>query len=254
MKDHHIQTFKDSPLTFKMIHIEGGTFDMGSNDKEAYGDEKPVHPVTLRPFYMAEFPVTQALWSWVMKETDMSDPSDFKGDNHPVEQVSWLNITEEFLPRLNDMTKGLRSEGSFYALPTEAQWEYAAKGGIYQKDFPFKYAGSNKLNEVGWYAENSHYETKPVGLKTPNLLGLYDMSGNVWEWCEDQWHETYESAPDDGSAWVDKDGDTERVRRGGTWFFNAQNCRATGRFLYTPSYPLSQRPFGFRLVLAFPSV
>ena len=248
----HIQTFKDSPLTFKMIHIEGGTFDMGSNDEEATSWEKLVHTVTLKDFKMAEFPVTQALWFWVMKDTDMSDPSYFKGDNHPVEQVSWLDITEGFLPRLDEMTKGLRPEGSSYALPTEAQWEYAAKGGVYQKEYLFKYMGSNKLNEVGWYGDNSHSETKPVGLKTPNLLHLYDMSGNVFEWCKDQWHAIYEGAPDDGSAWVDKEKDSNRVRRGGSWRNDVWHCRSANRNNDTPSY--RDDFIGFRLVLVSPSV
>ena len=249
---NHIQTFKDNPLTFTMIHIEGGTFEMGSHDEEVYDDEKHVHSVSIRPFYMAEFIVTQALWAWVMKKTDMNDPSYFKGENRPVEQVSWDDITKEFLPRLNELTQSLRPENSIYCLPTEAQWEYAAKGGIYQKELLFKYAGSNKLNEVGWYSENSHRETKPFGLKTPNLLGLYDMSGNVWEWCEDQWHDTYEGAPDDGSAWVDREEGTNRVRRGGSWFINAQSCRSTLRNNITPSDRSGS--FGFRLALVFPSV
>jgi formylglycine-generating enzyme len=252
MTNHHIQTFKDSPLSFKMIHIEGGTFDMGSNDEAAFGDEKLVHPVTVCSFHIAEFPVTQALWAEVMKDTDMPDPAYFKGHNHPVETVSWDDITEGFLPKLNEMTKGLRPEGSVYRLPTEAQWEYAAKGGTHQKDFLFKYAGSNKLNEVGWYDKNSHGETKPVGLKTPNLLGLYDMSGNVWEWCADHWHDTYEGAPDDGSAWGDREEGTYRVQRGGSWYFYAQFCRSTYRDYSTPSY--RNYTIGFRLVLVYPSV
>ena len=184
MKDHR-QTFKNNPLTFKMIAIQGGTFDMGSDDNEASDYEKPVHKVTLSDYWLGEYPVTQAVWAYVMQGTDMADTAHFKGANRPVEQVSWDDIVEHFLPKLNALTKGVRPAGTEYRLPTEAQWEYAAKGGKYWKTYPVKYSGGDKLNEVGWYRENSHDETKPVGLKTPNLLGLYDMSGNVYEWCED---------------------------------------------------------------------
>jgi formylglycine-generating enzyme len=249
---HHLQTFKDNPFAFTMRYVEGGTFDMGGKDDEAYDDEKPVHSVTVADFSMGEYPVTQALWAIVMHDTDMSDPSRFKGDNHPVERVSWEDITHVFLPKLNEMTEGLREKGSFYRLPTEAEWEYAAKGGTCQTEFSFKYAGGNKLNEVGWYDENSHSETKPVGLKSPNFSGLYDMSGNVYEWCEDQWHSNYDGAPNDGSAWLDREEDTSRVLRGGDWLNIARLCRPTLRGNYAPS---DRNNFiGFRLVIVLPSV
>lgn len=236
--------FENTPAAFEMLWVEGGVFDMGSNAKEAYDDEKPVHKVQVSSFWMGEFAVTQALWAYVMKE----NPSDFKGANRPVENVSYNDIVEEFLPRLNSMT------GHAYRLPTEAEWEYAAKGGKYGQKYPFTYAGSNKLEEVGWYDENSQHETQAVGLKTPNLLGLYDMSGNVREWCSDWYAEDfYRSStvavsvnpvgPATGSF---------RVFRGGSWLGDALLCRATFRYDSTPTF--RNNYVGFRLVLSFSPV
>ena len=236
----------------EMIFVEGGTFRMGDN-----ADEKKNHLVKLDSFHIGKFPVTQALWKVVMNGENSSY---FKGDNHPVEQVSWEDITEGFLPRLNEMTKLLRPEGSFYRLPTEAEWEYAARGGQYWADFPFTYSGSNKLNEVGWYDDNSHSETKPVGLKTPNLLGIHDMSGNVWEWCND-WYGNYEDVIKQSKkdvktgAIVNPIGvekGTNRMLRGGGWDYDAENCRSAFRYLYPPS--IRGYYVGFRLVLVTPSV
>ena len=262
--ENHLQIFKDHPLSFSMIAIEGGTFDMGSDDSEAFDREKPVHSVSLTNYWMGEYLVTQALWAYVMQDTDMPDPSNFKGANRPVEQVSWNDINDVFLPKLNKMTEGIRPKGTLYRLPTEAEWEYAARGGKYWKEFSFKYAGSDKLNEVGWYYENSHEETKPVGLKMPNLLGLYDMSGNVWEWCSDKrkdYEQNYEEVirvsikdPLTG-ALINPSGVTEgqnRVYRGGSWIGLAQFCRPTNRNFGTPAD--RGHDIGFRLVLSFPSV
>jgi formylglycine-generating enzyme len=245
---HHLQTFKDNPFSFTMRHVEGGTFDMGSDDTDAYGYEKPIHSVSVAEFKMCEYPVTQVLWAIVMHDTDMPNPSNFKGENYPVRRVSWDDITNIFLPKLNDMTKDLRPKGSFYRLPTEVEWEFAAKGGKDWSNTPFKYAGSNKLNEVGWHGGNSHSETKPVGLKTPNFLGLYDMSGNVYEWCQDKWHSNYYGAPNDGTAWLGEKEGTIRVLRGGDWYGHAVLCRSTARNGCTP-VPSSN--MGFRLVLDF---
>ena len=249
---HHVQAFNNNPFTLTMRHVEGETFSMGSTEKDAFDDEKIVHAVTVPSFSMGEYLVTQALWAIVMHDTGMPDPSHFKGENHPVENVSWEDITNIFLPKLNEMTKDLRPKDSFYRLPTESEWEFAAKSGKNWANKPFKYAGSNKLNEVGWFEENSHAETKPVGLKTPNFLGLYDMSGNVYEWCEDQWHSTYEGAPNDGSAWLGEKEGANRVLRGGNWDNFAQYCRST----YRNTYASSDRTtfIGFRLTLVSPSV
>ncbi|NUO01598.1 MAG: formylglycine-generating enzyme family protein [Saprospiraceae bacterium] len=226
------QSIPGTSLSFDMISIEGGSFRMGSEDPEALDREKPAHPVTVPSFYMAKYPVTQALWKAVMG----NNPSWFQGDQRPVERVSWDNA-QVFIKKLNERT------GESYRLPTEAEWEYAARGGIYGKGF--KYAGSNKLKEVGWYSKNSHGETKPVGLKFPNELGLYDMSGNVWEWCEDVWHDTYKGAPKDGSAWL-KGGDQHiRVVRGGSWDVNSGNCRVADRNWSVLDYRFFN--IGFRL-------
>jgi formylglycine-generating enzyme len=249
---HHVQTFKDNPFSFTMRHVEGGTFDMGSNDKNAHIYEQYIHPVSLHDYWMGELTVTQALWAFVMKDTDMAIPSHFEGDNYPVESVSWEEITKMFLPKLNKMTESFRPKDSLYRLPTESEWEYAVKGGKYQHVFAFKYAGSNKLNEIGWYAGNSNDEIQSVGLKTQNVLGLYDMNGNVWEWCQDQWHESYENAPNDGSAWVDKSEDSYRVYRGGSFLTRADCCHSTYRRTNTPTFRYYD--IGFRLVLASPSV
>jgi len=226
------QLLPGTGLSFDMISIEGGSFLMGSEDPEAREREKPVHPVTVPSFYMAKYPVTQALWKAVMG----NNPSYFQGDKRPVEQVSW-DDAQAFIQQLNERT------GENYRLPTEAEWEYAARGGIYGQGF--KYAGSNKLKEVGWYDGNSHGETKPVGLKFPNELGLYDMNGNVWEWCQDVWHENYEGAPSDGSAWMEGSDQALRVVRGGSWFIDTDYCRVAYRNWYYQDYRGGN--FGFRL-------
>ncbi len=199
-------------------------------------------------FYMGKYPVLQALWTAVMGE----NPSYFKGENHPVETVSWDAICEEggFLDRLNQCSeaKALRqADGKQFRLPSESQWEYAARGGAASLGFP--YAGSHRLAEVAWYEDNSYGETHPVGLKAPSELGLHDMSGNVREWCADQYHSDYNNAPEDGSAWIDdaKDNGT-RVLRGGSWSGISRNCRSSLRHYYYPD--LRSGNGGFRLVRA----
>ncbi len=221
-----------------MICVEGGAFLMGSEGEEASSWEKPVHEVQLDSFYIGKFPVTQALWKAVMNE----NPSFFNGDSRPVESVSWENA-QQFLDKLNEIT------GKAYRLPTEAEWEYAARGG--QQGKGYKYAGSNKLKEVGWYWENAHFETKAVGLKYPNELGIFDMSGNVWEWVEDHWHGNYNGAPADGSAWVDREEGMSRVLRGGSWGDDPRNCRCTIRDDDRPQIRVND--VGFRLALPLQS-
>ncbi len=225
---------------YRLMHVPGGEFLMGADeaDTEAQDREKPAHRVRLDDFYIGRFPVTQDLWEAVMRE----NPSRFKGPRRPVETVSWNDITEQFLPRLQETT------GGRYRLPTEAEWEYAARGGPFWKEEDFRYAGSEVLQQVGWYDENSGDATRDVGLLLPNALGLYDMSGNVWEWCADDWHSDYNGAPTDGSAWVDSpERGSRRVLRGGSWSNSAVRCRVSYRII---SDPVNRNgDFGFRVVL-----
>ncbi|MCB0544853.1 MAG: formylglycine-generating enzyme family protein [Saprospiraceae bacterium] len=227
------------PEPFAMIPIDGGAFLMGSDkkaDPDAFDDEFPRHEVRVPGFLLGRYPVTQELWEAVTGD----NPSFFKGKKRPVEQVSWED-TQIFIKKLNEKT------GELFRLPSEAEWEYAARGGPHKS--PYRYAGSDKLKEVGWFGSNSHRETKPVGLKAPNELGLYDMSGNVWEWCEDDWDVDYQKAPDNGSAWIDSpDRGSNRVNRGGSYFNDAQNCRVAYRNNNTPSN--RNRNLGFRLALS----
>jgi len=212
----------------EMIFVEGGTFMMGKK-----GIAEPVHEVTLSDFYIGKYPVTQAQWQAVMG----ANPSYFKGcDDCPVEKVSWEDV-QEFIKKLNAKT------GKNYRLPTEAEWEYVARGGKQSKGFT--YAGSNKLDEVGWYDGNSSSKTHPVGQKKPNELGIHDMSGNVWEWVEDCWNDSYKGAPTDGSAWRSGDS-SRRVVRGGAWYNDGDLCRASVRLRYNSGY--RNDDVGFRVL------
>ena len=221
-------------VSFKMIYVEGGSFLMGATaeqGRDAYRDEKPAHRVTLDDYYIGETVVTQALWKAVMGD----NPSHFKGDNQSVENVSWEDC-QGFLKQLNKMT------GKTFRLPTEAEWEYAARGG--RKSRGFKYAGSNNIDEVAWYDDNSEGRIHPVKQKAANELELYDMNGNVWEWCQD-WYGSYSSSaqtnptgPSSGSS---------RVVRGGSWSNLARGCRVAYRNYCAPHFRFND--FGFRLVL-----
>ncbi len=167
------QTFTVNGVSFKMIFVEGGTFTMGATaelESDALGGEKPTHRVTLSSYMIGETEVTQELWQAVMG----GNPSLHKGARNPVEWVSW-NDCQEFIDKLNRLT------GRKFGLPTEAQWEYAARGGNRSKGY--KYSGSNNIDELAWYDGNSG--THLVATKKPNELGIYDMSGNLWEWCQD---------------------------------------------------------------------
>ncbi len=230
-------------VPFRMIEVLGGEFDMGAEkDEVAFDWERPVHNVRVSTFWMGEFPVTQELWVAVMGD----NPAYFSGMDRPVESVSWLDITKRFLPALQELTN------REYRLPTEAEWEFAARGAstsLSKLPPNSKYAGGNRLEDVAWYTENSHRETKVVGLKQPNALGLYDMSGNVVEWCADHWHENYDAAPVDGSAWIDGENERHfRVFRGGAWYDSPLYCRVSYRFSAYPGYVSSDR--GFRLVVS----
>ena len=228
------ETIEVNGVRFKMIHVKGGTFMMGSTSDpkvDTWSDEFPIHRVTLSSFSISEMQVTQELWNAVMKY----NVSEFKGDKLPVENVSWEDC-QEFIRKLNDETK------RNFRLPTEAEWEYAARGG--NKSQGYKYAGSDNLNEVAWYGGNSAKKTHEVGKKKPNELGLYDMSGNVWECCND-WYDNYSSSsqnnpqgPSSGSL---------RVCRGGSWGSNERRCRVSRRGSITPDNRSSV--LGLRLAL-----
>ena len=216
----------------EMVYVKGGTFTMGATAEQgsdAYSNEKPTHSVTLSDYYIGKYEVTQAQWKAIMG----TNPSNCKGDNLPVENVSWNDI-QEFSTKLNAQT------GKKFRLPTEAEWEYAARGGNQSKGY--KYSGSNKISEVAWYGDNSNSKTHPVGQKTPNELGVYDMSGNVWEWCQDRWgsysssSQTNPTGPSSGSI---------RVLRGGGWYSIARYCRVSLRNCYSPDFRSDY--YGFRL-------
>ena len=243
------ETFTVNGVSFKMVAVEGGTFMMGATAEQgsdAYDDEKPAHQVTLSGYSIGETEVTQALWQAVMG----SNPSWFtptqgysQNLQRPVERVTW-NDCQTFITKLNQMT------GKNFRLPTEAEWEYAARGGKLSQGY--KYAGSNNIGDVAWYWDNipsqssgtAGYGTQPVATKAPNELGIYDMSGNVYEWCQD-WYGVYTSdaqtnptGPASGSY---------RVIRGGSWDSDAGDCRVSGRGLINPSNTLHF--LGLRLAL-----
>jgi formylglycine-generating enzyme required for sulfatase activity len=200
--------------------------------------------VQVEAFYIGVYQVTQVLWKSVMGEGN--NPSRFLGDNRPVEQVSWFDC-QDFIKQLNILTKSKRITNGMgaYRLPTEAEWEYAACGG--NLNARYKYAGSDKLKEVGWFGDNSAKETLEVGKLLPNSLGLFDMSGNVSEWVEDHWHDSYLNAPKDVRVWLTGEILNRRVLRGGSNFLNARECRITARAGNPPGYRFDD--FGFRLAM-----
>ena len=222
-------------ICIEMVKVEGGTFMMGATSemKNPNSNEKPVHQVTLtNDYYMGKYEVTQALWQAVMG----SNPSEYKGDNLPVETVSW-NDCQKFISKLNSLT------GRMFRLPTEAEWEYAARGG--KESRGYQYSGSSNISDVAWYDENSGSKTHPVGTKQANELGIYDMTGNVWEWCSD-WYSSYSSSSQTNPT--GSDSGSARVSRGGGWFNDASYCRLSVRFYYTPDFRLDI--LGLRLALS----
>ena len=229
------QTITVNGVSFTMIKVEGGTFQMGATSEQGSdvdSGEKPVHSVTLSDYYIGETEVTQKLWEAVMG----SNPSHFWGDERPVEQVSW-NDSKEFIEKLNNLT------GKNFRLPTEAEWEYAARGG--NKSQGYKYSGSNNVEDVAWYLDNSSSRTQHVKTKSPNELGIYDMSGNVWEWCED-WYGSYSSGPQTNPTGPSSGSD--RVLRSDSWNSRAWNCRVSCRSFINPDFRGSY--IGFRLALS----
>lgn len=222
------QTFTANGVQFTMIRVEGGTYTMGATSEQgsdARDNEKPAHSVSVGTFYIGEIEVTQALWQAVMG----SNPSYFKGSQRPVENVSW-NDCQTFISKLNSLT------GKNFRLPTEEEWEYAARGG--NKSRHTKYSGSSDVGSVAWYCDNSGDQTHDVKTKQPNELGIYDMSGNVWEWTSSYWRDDYNSSIDT----------SRRVYRGGGWLENDVPCIVTFRDTLEPSSFL-QSHNGLRLAL-----
>lgn len=217
-----------------MVYIDGGTFMMGATineDSEAWINESPIHKVNLSSFYIGRYEVTQEEWDLLMDY----NYSNFKGSKHPVERVSWSDC-QIFIKKLNELT------GKKFRLPTEAEWEYAARGG--NKSEKYSYSGNNNASTVGWYIKTSDESTHDVGTKLPNELGLYDMSGNVFEWCQD-WYAEYsniEQTNPQGPV-----SGTKRVVRGGGWNSTPRALRVSWRV----SGPEDSRAFelGFRLAL-----
>ena len=244
-------------VELEMLLIPGGTFWMGSPDTEAERDinESPEHQVTISEFYLGKFPVTQTQWREVatlpkIHRSLSLHPSDFEGDDRPVEQVSWYDAIE-FCHRLSDYT------GDLYRLPSEAEWEYACRAGT---TTPFCYGDTlttNLANYDGNYTYNDgkpgiyRHGTTPIDtFGTVNAFGLSDLHGNVWEWCADSWHENYQDAPRDGQAWEDPEGGTYRMLRGGAWYCLPGLCRSAQRHWNQPD--IGGSGIGLRVVRSLP--
>jgi formylglycine-generating enzyme required for sulfatase activity len=230
-------------ITLNLVAIPGGNFMMGSPEGEGNSSEKPQHEVTVPPFFMGKYPITQAQWRAIASlpkvERELNpSPSRFQGNDRPVEQVSWYDAVE-FCARLSKLT------GKEYRLPSEAEWEYACRA-LTTTPFYFgetiatelaNYNGKYTYTSYAWEATGvNRQETTPVGTFPPNAFGLYDLHGNVWEWCADDWHENYKGAPDDGSAWLDKNNNRSQKKRekrsplrGGSWHGNPSICRSACR-------------------------
>lgn len=231
-------------LFLDMVYIPGGRFSMGSPATETsrQGSEGPQHQVTVPTFFMGKYPITQAQWQAIMGK----NPAQFQGTDRPIEQVSWQDATA-FCQKLSELT------GQDYRLPSEAEWEYAARAGT---STPFC-VGPTLTTDLANYDGNYTYGRGPrgtfrkattaVGQFAPNAFGLYDMHGQVWEWCLDHWHNNYEGAPTDGSAWVNQDDmRSRRVRRGGSWYDGPHTCRSAFRYRSFPN--ALQNSYGFRVV------
>ncbi len=237
IEKHEIpKTFTSSSTGMEFVLIPAGEFMMGSPSGEEgrYDDEGPVHEVTINnPFYMGKYLVTQKQWKKVMG----TNPSGFKDEDRPVESVSWKDV-QEFVQKLNE-----KEGADKYRLPSEAEWEYACRAKTTTRYSFGDY--ESKLNEYAWYNKKSNSETHPVGQKNPNSWGLYDIHGNVWEWVQDRWHDNYEEAPSDGSAW--EDGSSfNRILRGGGWGSDAGFCRSAIRAGFDVEY--RAEAIGFRLL------
>jgi formylglycine-generating enzyme required for sulfatase activity len=246
-------------VSMKLMLIPGGKFEMGSptDEAERLDRERPVHSVTIPRFFMGKYPVTQAQWRAIASFPNVNrnlnpDPSHFKGDTRPVERVSWYDAME-WCDRLS------RQTGREYRLPTEAEWEYACRAGT---TTPFHFgeiitAELANYQATGTYGQGTpreyREETTPVDhFRVANAFGLCEMHGNVWEWCLDHWHENYEGAPDDGSAWLTMNKRTRRVLRGGSWDYHPRNCRSASRHFNDPV--IRDYVIGFRVVCEVPRI
>lgn len=248
-------------VKLEMVLIKAGTFMMGSPDTEIdrSKSESPQHSVTVSQFFMGRYPITQSQWRAVAQSERVNqdldpDPSRFKGNDHPVEQVSWEDAVE-FCDRISQQTTRT------YQLPTEAEWEYACRAGT---TTPFHF-GETISDELANYKAYQKYGRgvagKPIGqtssvnqFNAPNNFGLHDMHGNVWEWCADHWHENYKGAPTTGQTWIDGGDDKFRVIRGGSWLDVPAYCRSAYRYCYSAAYDNYDTPayrdlnIGFRVV------
>lgn len=226
-----IETFTTPEYDIAFIKIPSGSFNMGSD--ETANDERPMHKVKIESFYLMKTELTQAIWKTIMG----NNPSNFKGDDLPVESISWEEV-QEFILRLN-----IKDPGKNYRLPTEAEWEYACRAGtnslFYNGDM------ESDLESIAYYSNNSGNKTFPVGTKRANEWDLYDLTGNVWEWCSDWYHDNYFGAPSDGKSWDTPIGEN-RVIRGGSLGTDFYNCRSTKRNYYNPNK--KNINIGFRLV------
>ena len=234
-KIQNVKTFTFKDIEIRMIRVEGGAFTMGATPEQsndANSNERPTHRVTLSTYYIGEIEVTQELWQAVMG----SNPSRFIGLKRPVERVSWDDC-QAFIRRLNILTDNR------FRLPTEAEWEFAARGGNNSRGN--RYAGSNTISEVAWYDDNSNSETHDVAQKNHNELGLYDMSGNVLEWCQDKYDDRYRGGSETNP--IGPIHGMYNVLRGGCWSFGAERCRVSYRHSATNNY--RNNLIGFRLAL-----
>lgn len=225
------ETITVKGVSFVMVEVEGGTFAMGGSGVGSNIDESPIHDVSLDTYFIGETEVTQSLWKAVMGD----NPSHNVGDDKPVDNISW-DMAQEFVEKINYLS------GKTFRLPTEAEWEYAARGGSHTDNY--KYSGGNSVNNVAWYEDNSSYASHNVKTKIPNELGVYDMSGNVFEWCSD-WYGGYNSSAQTNP--VGPETGNNKVVRGGSFSYSDSYCRVTDRFSATPSW--SDVCYGFRLVM-----
>ncbi|MEA5140668.1 formylglycine-generating enzyme family protein [Arcicella rigui] len=228
----------------EMVYVEKGTFNIGDNNS-GIENEKEATITFNNSYFIGKYPVTQEFYEYIKGE----NPSHFKGKYKPVEMVSWNDIykgVDSFLKQLNNKLKEEHpSLNGKFSLPSEAQWEYAARGGkAWDNPDKFLYAGSNNIHDVSWFDENSNAQTMPVGLKQPNRLGVYDMSGNIFEWCIDNYVEDYQKIPNNGEAY--QQSATMRVLRGGRWYDQVEFCRVAFRKYYYPDRRIGSD--GFRLV------